>query len=222
MTSARLLPPEGATDRVKYHLSLAPPRHAGAAPTCSRMPVASTVHLLPHTDTPCAAVHQLQVTVVESHGALSITYALAGDMRAIRIPEPAPPAQTDGLWQHTCFEFFITRPEESVYREYNFSPSGQWAGYQFHAYRQRDTDIVLPQPRMRLERQWDALTLEVTLPPAALPPRPDATGAACLIGLSAVVEATDGRRAYWAVRHPPGRPDFHHRDAFALNLDLSA
>jgi hypothetical protein len=39
------------------------------------------------------------------------------------------------------------------------------------------------------------------------------------LGLSAVVEATDGGLSYWALRHPPGKPDFHHIDAFALQLD---
>jgi len=39
------------------------------------------------------------------------------------------------------------------------------------------------------------------------------------LGLSAVVESVDGGLSYWAMRHPPGKPDFHHVDAFALQLD---
>jgi len=38
------------------------------------------------------------------------------------------------------------------------------------------------------------------------------------MGLSVVVEQEDGGLAYWALKHAPGRPDFHHRDAFALEL----
>jgi len=38
------------------------------------------------------------------------------------------------------------------------------------------------------------------------------------IGLSAVIEETDGTKSYWALRHPPGKPDFHHPDCFALTL----
>ena len=34
-----------------------------------------------------------------------------------------------------------------------------------------------------------------------------------------VVEEADGRHSYWSLRHPPGRPDFHHPDGFALALD---
>jgi len=38
------------------------------------------------------------------------------------------------------------------------------------------------------------------------------------LALSAVIEEERGRLSYWALRHPPGKPDFHHPDAFALAL----
>jgi hypothetical protein len=38
--------------------------------------------------------------------------------------------------------------------------------------------------------------------------------------VSAVVETLDGALSYWALRHPPGKPDFHHADSFALELRL--
>ena len=38
------------------------------------------------------------------------------------------------------------------------------------------------------------------------------------LGLSAVIEAEDGTKSYWALNHPPGAPDFHHKDCFALEL----
>ena len=44
------------------------------------------------------------------------------------------------------------------------------------------------------------------------------TGEALQLGLAAVIESADGALSYWALRHPPGEPDFHHRDAFALAL----
>jgi hypothetical protein len=39
------------------------------------------------------------------------------------------------------------------------------------------------------------------------------------VALSAVVEERDGTLSYWARRHPPGRPDFHHAEAFADRLE---
>jgi hypothetical protein len=35
------------------------------------------------------------------------------------------------------------------------------------------------------------------------------------LGLSALIEETSGRKSYWALAHPPGKPDFHHADCFA-------
>ena len=38
------------------------------------------------------------------------------------------------------------------------------------------------------------------------------------LALSAVIETEDGRIHYFAAAHPPGQPDFHHPDCFALEL----
>ena len=43
-------------------------------------------------------------------------------------------------------------------------------------------------------------------------------GAPWRIGLSAVIEERHGRKSYWALAHPPGKPDFHHDDCFAIEL----
>jgi len=37
-------------------------------------------------------------------------------------------------------------------------------------------------------------------------------------GLSAVIEDISGGTSYWALAHPPGKPDFHHADGFALEF----
>ncbi len=39
------------------------------------------------------------------------------------------------------------------------------------------------------------------------------------LAVSAVVEDDSGKLSYWALGHPPGKPDFHHPDAFALEFD---
>jgi hypothetical protein len=38
------------------------------------------------------------------------------------------------------------------------------------------------------------------------------------IGLSAVIEDTNGEISYWALAHPPGKPDFHHANGFAYEI----
>ncbi len=55
---------------------------------------------------------------------------------------------------------------------------------------------------------------------AEVPLGAEAPGRLLRLALSAVVEDREGRLSYWAMRHPPGRPDFHHPEGFALALEL--
>ena len=154
-----------------------------------------------HPATPCAALRGIGVRVVAAAENLSIVYLMEGDIERLRIaPRGARP-----LWQHTCCELFIAQPH-GRYREFNFSPSGEWAAYEFEAYRKGARPLEIS-PRMTLRRDPGKLELEVSLPEKA-----------ARIGLSAVIEETDGAISYWALRHAPGKPDFHHPDAFAMEL----
>jgi hypothetical protein len=38
------------------------------------------------------------------------------------------------------------------------------------------------------------------------------------LDLAAVIEERGGRISYWALAHPPGKPDFHHSDCFTLEF----
>jgi hypothetical protein len=38
------------------------------------------------------------------------------------------------------------------------------------------------------------------------------------VGISAVVATKSVKISYWALAHPAGSPDFHHKDCFALKL----
>lgn len=157
---------------------------------------------------------------LRTHGeSLRLRYTLRGDTSALRIPAPAAPTPHDGLWQHTCFEAFVAANSEPDYREFNFSPSSQWAAYRFSGERVRDAEAearerALPMPPPMIETTPSALTLTVRLPVAGLPRSP----AVLNIGLCAVIEERDGRLSYWALHHPGERPDFHHRDGRTLRL----
>ncbi len=147
-------------------------------------------------------------------GALAIRYRLDADLRRLSIPQPAAEGAADELWRHTCFEAFIAVPGAQGYREFNFSPSGQWAVYAFNAWRERDAAFVASTaPGIRIERAAHELVLIATIPAALLPVRSDVR-----IGLCAVLERTNGALEYWALHHPLAQPDFHHRDGFVLEL----
>lgn len=182
------------------------------------MPSCPTVALFSFPGSIIPAAEAIEVDVrFTAAGELSLAYCLDGSLDQLRIPEPQLPGPADGLWEHTCFEAFIAAGNSLAYREFNLSPSGQWAAYAFSGYRERDEGVTLaPAPRVSVRRSARRLELEAILPPGLLPPA--APGAGYQVGLSAVIEAADGGKAYWALAHPGPRPDFHLRTAFALPL----
>jgi hypothetical protein len=157
-----------------------------------------------HPAHPSRAVRHIGVEVRRDAGILQLRYLIEGRIEELRLP--ARGAQP--LWRHTCCEAFVARPGARAYHELNFSPSGDWAAYAFTDYRQgRPTQIT--DPRIALTESAGALELRASV---RIPDGP------VLLGLSAVMQECDGRLSYWALRHAPGKPDFHHRDAFALEL----
>ncbi len=117
---------------------------------------------------------------------------------------------TDGLWQGTCFEAFLTEEGQPDYTEFNYAPDGRWACYQFDDYRSLLRPDELAPWEMVAERSDTHYALRVE--PGIFPD----TGSK--LALSAVIEELDGTKSYWALAHPPGKPDFHHPDCFALTL----
>src|SRR3979490_1310679 len=51
------------------------------------------------------------------------------------VPGPGAGPPPAGLWQHTCFEAFLAAPGVAGYYEFNFTPTLDWAAYQFTDYR---------------------------------------------------------------------------------------
>lgn len=154
----------------------------------------------------------------ETSGTLTLRYVLRAEMLHVRVPPAKGPARADGLWKHTCFEAFIAPGATSGgYYELNFSPSGQWAIYSFSGYREgmSPTDVTAV-PELAVRHFDDRLELDATVKLADLTA---ARGARTLkLALTAVVEDDSGTLSYWALKHAPGKPDFHHSDSFVLEL----
>src|SRR5215469_14057446 len=182
------------------------------------MPVEHLMDLRCHPSERAGLVRDIQVFVRRSaSNELSMTYFLNGDIPQIRIPSAGATRIGTHLWQHTCFEAFIAVEGQSAYHEFNFAPSGEWAVYAFLGYRERDPQVSekLP-PWIEVRSSKSRLELETLV-------RLDGLStihqrASLRLGLSAVIEASDGL-SYWALRHPLGKPDFHHADGFVLLLE---
>ena len=180
--------------------------------------IANKVRLTCHPGTDTRAIEGIEAEVSWTPtNTLALTYALKGNLTRLCIPLPQPPRRADRLWEHTCFEAFVSVKGSSEYYEFNFAPSGEWAVYGFQRYRDGtplEDERLAPKITVHSEARWldlNALVRLDRLP--AIPPR-----ARLRVALSAVVEEQDGLLSYWALNHPSGKPDFHHPDAFALEF----
>ena len=164
--------------------------------------------LTPHPEVSSNAVRLLEVEVARCGEEIVLLYVVSGRIDDLLIPAPATPTRADGLWQHTCLEAFVRAPSEAGYREFNFSPSSRWAAYRFDGYRAGMTPLDIPPLRIITRRADGLFELEVVV---------RATGPLHL-ALSAVIEEKSGRKSWWALAHPAGKPDFHHPDSFICEL----
>ena len=167
------------------------------------------VALKPHPDTPANAVTAIEVEVAREGGVLRLKYRVTGVVADVLVPAPAEFESASELWKETCFEAFVMGSGEA-YCEFNFAPSSRWAAYAFDGYRSgmRDFEVAPFYVETSAGPDWFELVAAVT---------PGETGP-WRVGLSAVIEETDERKSYWALAHAAGKPDFHHGDAFVLEL----
>jgi len=171
-----------------------------------------------HPDSLCLAATRIDVEVARRRGGgIVFSYFVTGRTGDLRIPPITSATRADELWRTTCFEAFVRTSASSGYYEFNFAPSTQWAAYEFSGYRsgmRAATDIGAP--RIEVQTSPELFTLRASLELGRLPSLPG--DAVWSLGLSALLEETNGRKSYWALAHPAGKPDFHHSDCFAHQL----
>lgn len=176
--------------------------------------------LTAHPSTPNDDVRSLTVQLrAEEPDILVFRYSLLADMSHVHVPLSGEGGRADALWQHTCFEAFVAAKDAPGYHEFNFSPSRDWAVYRFNAYREGMSPAEIAQaPQISVRRSDDGLELESAVRIGQLA---DLDVRHLRVALAAVIEDEDGGLSYWGLRHPPGGPDFHHPDGFALEVARS-
>jgi hypothetical protein len=139
-------------------------------------------------------------------GLLELRFVLEAQVDRLRIPFPRTNARRDELWKHTCFEAFVAEDASAAYVELNFAPSSEWTMYSFTGYREGMAVPETAAPEILIQRTAQQLTLQARAQ----------TGLARVrfLALAAVIEDENGRLSYWALRHPRGKPDFHHPESF--------
>jgi hypothetical protein len=174
-------------------------------------------NLAPHPSTPPGEpAFKVWATVDHSAslGAMATTniwFGVGAPAERFVIAPLSEPWRADELWRTTCFEAFLRRAGAENYREWNFAPHGNWAAYDFSAYREDMTnaDVGSP-PYIRMEDNFTWWTVGATIAVEA--------DEKWELGLSAVLEETDGTKSYWALAHPSEKPDFHAPGCFTARL----
>ena len=167
---------------------------------------AVSLALTPHPETPTDFVRTLEVSVQRGGGLVDLRYVLEGAVDRLRVPPHGLEVRRDELWKHTCFEAFVAPRPQSGYLELNLAPSGDWALYSFECYRHGKASPEAVAPLIHVRRAPQKLVLTATLYLDDALTR--------YLALAAVIEDENGRLSYWALRHPPGKPDFHHPESF--------
>jgi hypothetical protein len=165
--------------------------------------------LFRHPDTPPGVIHTVDAELRRVPGGVVAIFHAIGDVAKLVMPSPVTPGRTDDLWRTTCFELFVAGEGES-YREFNLSPSSAWAGYEFDGHRtgRRDTNAQVEiETSLNTKRLSMIAKIESEFPDPAQ------------VGLTAVIEETDGLVRYWATAFAPGEPDFHAAATRSLLLD---
>jgi hypothetical protein len=177
-----------------------------------------------HPDSVCSAVSRIEVDVARPRAScLTLAYRVTGRIGDLAMPARASAARTDDLWRRTCFEAFVCNSPGAGYYEFNFAPSTQWAAYGFAGYRNgKHAASEIEPPRIAVEASSEHYLLQASLAlDRIVPPvggRADGADAPWRLGLCAVIEEANGNQSFWALAHPPGKPDFHHPDCWVLEV----
>jgi hypothetical protein len=159
---------------------------------------------------------------LEAQGLLSLEYRLHGNLQRVRLPAPAggkarSAGRRDELWHHTCLELFARAGDSPRYLEFNFSPDGAWAAYQFDDYRSGQRNLSASRCTIGLHHEAERdLVVRVSIEVPALGKKSGI--ARWQLGLAAVIESSTGQRSYWALSHPREQPDFHDVAGFCCVL----
>jgi hypothetical protein len=165
--------------------------------------------LVRHPDTPPGAVQAIDAEILRVPGGALASFSVIGDIARLVLPPLAAAERTNELWKSTCFELFVAEQGPS-YREFNFSPSGAWAAYEFDGYRSgmRDADA-----RVEIEMSQANKSMKLVAKIES------DIGNPANVGLTAVIEEVDGAIRYWSTAFAPGKPDFHAAAVRSLLFD---
>ncbi|AOL94825.1 hypothetical protein [Porphyrobacter sp. LM 6] len=157
--------------------------------------------LMLHQTCDLGPIRAVTATITATPQGCEAEFRLDGHVAAIIVPEPAAPKRMDNLWKTTCFEIFWQPLSGTWYREFNLSPSGRWAAYDFDSFREGMRDAPVEAIAISCSHDENGLVLKASI--AAELPDP------AQVALNAIVDHPGGALQFWALAFPPGKAEFH-------------
>lgn len=167
--------------------------------------------LMLHVACDLGPIRAVTASITPTPQGCEAAFRLDGHVPAIALPKPTASERRDNLWQTTCFEIFWQPLGDTAYREFNLSPSGQWAAYDFDSFREGMRDAPVDAVAISCSHDETGLVLHASI--AADLPDP------AQVALNAIVEHADGTKQFWALAFPPGKPEFHSEANRALIIE---
>ena len=168
------------------------------------------LQLLCHGDHLPRRVKDVRASVsLDAAGNAALQYIVDCPAHLMEIGYRKSPERLDNLWQTTCFELFVRRPDDAAYLEYNFAPSGDWAHYAFSGYRADMPEPLTDGPVIEARAQGNQYFVDVEF---LLPP--EYRCQKLQVAVTAIVEEAQSATSYWALAHGDGPADFHDPACF--------
>ena len=148
-------------------------------------------------------------------GNLELCYSLKYNKDDLVLPTSSAGSiqRRNGLWEHTCFEAFVSQPDQKGYWEINLSPNGDWNFYRLSGYRENlQPEGAIENLPIRVQFTDSGLELSCTVPLKSLV---DLTKP-LEISLTAVLEHPVEGCSFWAWNHCGEEADFHLRNSFTI------
>ena len=161
--------------------------------------------LMLHRTCDLGPIRAITASITPTSTGCEAEFRLDGNLDWIVIPPKASPERMDNLWQTTCFEIFWQPIGQPGYVEFNLSPSGRWACYDFDSFREgmRDAPVEAISIACSHSTQDGSGELLLKASISAQLPTP------AQVALNAVVDHPNGSIQYWALAFPPGKAEFH-------------
>lgn len=157
--------------------------------------------LMLHQTCDLGPIRAVTASVTATQQGCEAEFRFDGQVPAIILPPPGAGERMDNLWQTTCFEIFWQPLGGTAYREFNLSPSGRWAAYDFDSFREGMRNAPVDAIAITCSHDEKGLVLKASI--AAELPAP------AQVALNAIVEHAGGGMQFWALAFPPGKPEFH-------------